>query len=370
MTGRLKRERRAERLTRGQMLFCLMSIFAMVMTFALSEVAIEAMEEGMRLCVSTVIPSLFPFMVFSELLVDSGAAKILGRCLGGGAARLFGISREGAVAVIMGFLCGFPIGSRSALSLYERGRISRGETEHILSFCNTPSSAFLISAVGVSLFGSQRLGVALYASCILSSVTVGVLGRGFFRASKRKNEFCLSASDITLESEGFIASLTRAVKDASGSILGVCAFVIFFSALVGYLRFFADGMGLSKEFTALLFGFFEMTGGVGEAARLLPGAAIACAAAITGWSGISVAFQFVGVCREHSFSLKPYFVSKLACAALNTLFTCSLVRIFDIDVSVGEGSVYSFLLLPSSPYATASLVAFAVGALCYCRRAR
>ena len=370
MTKPRKRETESERLSRSQMLFCVMSVVAMVITFAFSEVAIDAMSEGMRICAGTVIPSLFPFMVLSELLISSGAARIAGRYIGGIFARIFDISKEGSTALLLGLLCGFPIGSRSAILLYESGRISRGEVEHILSFCNSPSSAFLISAVGISLFGSQTLGMVMYGAHILSACAVGLFGRIYFKKAKKEKVFFSCCGDLESKREGFVGSLTRAVSGSAASMLTICAFVVFFSAVIGYLRFFAARVGMPHEVAALLFGFFEMTGGVSAAAGLDSSLSVPLAAAITGWSGLSVAFQFVGVCREHRFSLKPYFVSKLVCAALNTLFTCSLVRIFDIDVSVGEGSVYSFLLLPSSPYATASLVAFAVGALCYCRRAR
>ncbi len=356
-------------LSRGQILFCVMSVVAMIMTFALSDVAIEAMSEGMRICVSTVIPSLFPFMVFSELLISSGAAELVGRYLGIIFAKLFDLSREGSVALMLGFLCGFPIGSRSAISLYERGRISRGETEHILCFCNNPSSAFLISAVGVSLFGSQSIGVALYGSCILSSAVVGLFGRAYFRAKKRKNEFFHGGGNTPCRArEGFIDSLTRAVGEAAGSVMTICAFVIFFSAVIGYLRYFAQRAELPDAVSALLFGFLEMTGGVSEASRLSPEAAIIAVAAITGWSGLSVAFQFVGICKEHRFSLKPYFISKICAATLNIAFMLAFTKLFGLSACFSEGSISSFLYMPATPFATASLVLFGVGCVYYGRK--
>lgn len=63
----------------GQVFFCLMSTFCFVLILRNPDVAIEYMGRGLSLCARTVIPSLFPFMVISELMVRSGAGEALGR---------------------------------------------------------------------------------------------------------------------------------------------------------------------------------------------------------------------------------------------------------------------------------------------------
>ena len=68
--------------------------------------------------------------------------------------------------------------------MYDNGIISKKEAERVMTFCNNPGSAFVISAVGVSLFGSLKLGIILYVCVILSSVIVGAVGRLFYRGEK------------------------------------------------------------------------------------------------------------------------------------------------------------------------------------------
>ena len=131
----VKSEKKSGKMCAGQVLFCVMGTVCLVLTFIYSDEAIDAMGKGMRLCVNTVIPSLFPFLVVSEIFVASGGATLVGKLLSPVLGRIFGISGEGCVAYILGVLCGFPIGSRSAVSLYERGIIGKGELLHICSFC-------------------------------------------------------------------------------------------------------------------------------------------------------------------------------------------------------------------------------------------
>ena len=259
---------RATRLSAGQILFCVMSVAALLMTFRHSEIAISSMTGGMRLCTSTVIPALFPFMVLSELLVSSGAAELVARIFGGVFERLFGIRREGCIAFLLGVVCGFPIGTKSAVSLYENGRISRSELEHLLTFCNGPSSAFLISAVGVSLFSSREFGVMLYCVEIISAIVIGAVGRVFFSHKKRDDGEAPACSIRSQREHAGLQSVVSAVTSSASSMLYVCAFVVFFSSVTGILGVYADAAELPNAIKTVLIGFFEMTGGVSAASSL------------------------------------------------------------------------------------------------------
>ena len=89
-----KTSKKEDALSGGQLLFCIMSTLALLLTFKYSDIAIEAMSSGMKLCVTTVIPSLFPFMVLSELFVSSGASELVGKLCGKPLCALLGISKS------------------------------------------------------------------------------------------------------------------------------------------------------------------------------------------------------------------------------------------------------------------------------------
>ena len=304
------------------------------------------MSRGMALCVRTVIPSLFPFMVISELLVSTGVAQRMGKVVGRPLSRLLALSPDGAAALTLGLICGFPVGSRCALSLYERGQISRGELEHLLTFCNSPSSAFLTGAVGVGLFASEGFGILLYFTHLISSLTVGLLGKRYFAADKSHGEYCVP-SHANSARRGGASAFCGAVCDSARSMLYVSAFVIFFSAASGVLEHLIELFGAPDSLSVLLLGILEMTGGVNAAAALPSPVAPIAAAAITGWSGLSVAFQLGGLCGDRDISLKPYFISKALCALLNAaLVALALTLLGGISSLPASESVS--LLLPVS----------------------
>lgn len=306
-----------------------LSALALFLIFKYPDVAIDRMTSALELCAKTVVPSLFPFMVLSELLVSGNAIAAISPLLRRPARALFGISGEGAAAVVLGLFCGFPIGAKSAVSLYKQGRIDRSELTRLLTFSNNPSSAFLISAVGASMFKSRPLGVLLFTVSTLSALTVGIAGKYAKRkSSDRSSELYVK---LKVESKSGVDKFTGAITSSALSIIYVCAFVVFFSTLVGVLEHTLSASSLPHSTAALLFGFFELTGGMWKASQI-PKYGIYLAAAISGWSGLSVHFQIMSICSGCGISFKPYILSKLAAGLLNVIFLLILSAAIGLPV--------------------------------------
>ena len=129
-----------------------------------AEAATVGVRRGVSLCLETLLPSLFPFLVVSEWLVRSNVGEWLGRYPGRPLCRLLGLSERGAAALLLGLLCGFPVGTVAAVSYCKRGEMSEAELRRLVLFINNPGTGFLIGAVGRSLFGNEAAGVVLFLS--------------------------------------------------------------------------------------------------------------------------------------------------------------------------------------------------------------
>lgn len=333
-------------------IFASVSFLALFLILKNSELAIDYMERGMKLCVVSVIPSLFPFMVASELIVSSGAAEYIGRFLKRPFKRLFGVGGDGASAFLLGMVCGFPVGTRASLSLYKKNRISRGEFSRLICFSNVPSSAFVISAVGATLFGCRAFGIALYCITILSALIIGIILNVIYGEAEEKENDRTDAdvadkkTSHANERGGGISSFSGAVVYAANAMLGVCAFVIFFSVFTGLLGSVLEGVGVTQTAKAWLFSFFELTGGVAASAGVKPvSLAVIIAAFAVGWSGISVHFQVASFCDGVKVRFGRYILSKLLHGALNALFCWLYMRFFGNSFSFDVKSVAAFDLV-------------------------
>ncbi len=342
----MQKKREELRLSLSQFLFCLASVAAIALVLFKSDVVSPAMLAATKVCINSVIPSLFPFMVLCDIFVNSGAAEILAKVFGGLFKTVFGIGKDGSVAVLLGLVFGFPVGTKSAISLYESGRINKSELCRLLCFCNGPSSAFLIGAVGIGLFGSRDLGIVLCAAEIFSAFVIGIASRAFLNSENSEEK----ENKKTLpKCKGSASSIVDAVTSSALSMLFICAFIVFFSAVTGIVDDCAGSLGVSATVRALITGFFEMTGGVRAIASTgidRYAACLLCAAAV-GWSGMSVHFQFISLCRDTGVGYRAYFISKSLRAALDLLFVAAILRIFEGKIEFGESATSSFLAVGS-----------------------
>ena len=83
-----------------------------------------AVEEALSLCARSVIPSLFPFLVISSLLLAMGFGDLTASVLSGLMEPLFRIGGPGSAALVLGLLGGYPIGAKTAGELYQSHALS------------------------------------------------------------------------------------------------------------------------------------------------------------------------------------------------------------------------------------------------------
>ncbi len=292
-------------------------IFLFALILRSGETAIVLVRRGLSLCAERVIPALFPFMVLSALFVECGAAELVGGFFARPMARIFGISGASSGAILLGALCGFPIGAKTAVALYDRGTIDRSELEWLMTFCNNIGPAFAVSAVGTALWSSPAFGVGLYWIQLGFAMLIGLLSR-----RRGKNA---PSTPSPPPPKSLAESLTEAVSSSAVGMLTVCAYVVFFSALVGTLGLLLDRISPSAWLDALLFSLFELSSGTGAAASLAdPYSGAVLTAFAVGWGGFSVHMQVMSTAAGRGVSFRPYLFVKAAqgllCAAATAVW--------------------------------------------------
>ncbi len=309
--------------------------------------SMAAAKEGLSLCYNVIIPSLFPFFVLSSLVVELGLAAYLGRALEGLMRPLFHVSGACASAVALGFVGGYPVGAKTALSLYQSGACTRTEAERLLAFSNNSGPAFILGVVGAGVFASSSTGLLLYFTHILASICIGLLFR-FYGTEPGGRERHAAPQ---FQARRFTSALTGSITGAFLSTLNICAFVVFFTVVIrmlfrsGILGALSAGLGallapvgFSAEWAErLLTGVVELSSGVWA---LTGGGALAgrlsMAAFMLGWAGLSVHCQVLSFLGDSDLSPRTYLVGKLLHGGLSALFTALLCRVRPLDAAVSS----------------------------------
>ncbi len=328
-------------------LICLGLLAALTALVLYPAQAVDAAREGLSLCARVIAPSLFPYFVLSNLIVELGLAGKLGRLLEPVMRPLFNVGGACAAAFALGFIGGYPVGARTALTLYERGESSKEETERLLSFCNNSGPAFILGVVGAGLFSSSLVGLLLYLAHALASVCVGVLFRRW--GSRKEHAFSKRrASESAAPPRRFAPAFTGAVGAGVSSVLGICGFVIFFTVIIRLL-FLAGIIPALSHWLGLLFsplgldpcwaerlltGLIELSSGVSSLQGAPLSGSLAMAAFMLGWAGLSVHCQVLSFIGGSGLSVKSYILGKLLHGLLSAAFVALLARFLLPDAPV------------------------------------
>ena len=247
--------------------------------------AAGAVAQALDLCLTRVIPSLFPFLAVTNLLLRLGMASWLQGLFAPILRPLTGLPGVCAAPVLMGLLGGYPAGARAAAGLWEDGLITRREAELLLGFCNNCGCAFLYAYVGAGMLQSPRAGLWLIAVHALSALLAGVF---LCRLERDRGRAPLPCA-LPAEPPSLSAALSASVRGAAASMASICAFVVLFRTLADLLP---------GDLPPWALGVLELVSGT---SALAPGAAgFVSAAVITAWGGLYVHCQTLSVIGDLS----------------------------------------------------------------------
>lgn len=287
-----------------------------------SDLAAEGVREGIALCLQTVIPSLFAFMVLSGLLAGSGDGAVFApfRLL----ARAYRLPEEAAPALALGLTGGYPVGARMAAELKKAGRLTAEQGAALLCCAFGPSPAFLCG-IGEMVFGSRKVGLAVWCAVLVGSVPVGWLaGRGL-RPEERP------AVRERAEKAPFPERLVGSVLSATRAMGVICGFTVAFAALRRYLLLLPGGWG---KFAAA---FCEVSVGCMAAGEEGYMAALILVTGCCCMGGVSVWMQNACFLKGSGIPMEKFFLSRV----LHLFFSLSAVLLFERLFSMSEWAAES-----------------------------
>jgi sporulation integral membrane protein YlbJ len=310
---------------------------------------LPAVKSGLSLWANSVVPSLFPFFVSTELLMHTNIIVWCGNILNKFMKPIFNIRGEGAFAFVMGIISGYPVGAKIACNFRQNNICSKEECERLLSFTNNSGPLFIIGTVGILMFKNTTIGILLFITHLLACITVGFIFRYW---KKNKNSFTSNSSTTYFNQKKKSATfsnlgeiLAESISSSVSTILLIGGFVVIFSSIISIFK--ASGLlnSLTLIFTpifqflnidtsfiqGILTGILEITNGI----NLI--SSIACkkislniifTAFLLGFGGISVLLQVWSITSKTDLSIKPYVYGKLLHGLLAAVYTYLLMYIF------------------------------------------
>nr|WP_302111148.1 hypothetical protein [uncultured Acetatifactor sp.] len=164
-----------------------------------SQISLSYAAMGLNLWFEKMIPSLLPFMILSGIMVRLKLTDKVAMIVYPVVKPLYKIRRNVCYAMLMGFLCGFPMGARVVADLYTRQMIGKREAEFLLAFCNNIGPVYFCSFV-LPLLGRKLVLPYLFGMYGIPLLYGLALRYTAFRDLPQENGVALSRSTKNLVS--------------------------------------------------------------------------------------------------------------------------------------------------------------------------
>ncbi len=292
-----------------------------------TKTAISGAQEGIRLCLSAVIPSLLPFFFLSILLTDSltGITPRFIRFL----SRVLRIPAGSESLFLIGALGGYPTGAICVTKAYHDGLLRRRDGERMLGFCSNAGPAFLFG-IAAGAFSHAIAPWALWGFHLLGAMGAAILLPGGYYGS-------------TSLPAGKPMSLSAALQKAITIMARVCGWIVLFRLLIAFCsRWFL--WYFEAPVQVLFSGLLELTIGCTELHTVQnEGLRFILCSAMLSFGGICVTMQTMSAVG--TLGLGMYLPGKLFQCGVSTFLSALFQQFFfPVEQSMKLSPVFYLIL--------------------------
>ena len=316
----------------------------LVLLLLYPSVCVEGAKNGLLLWFNTIIPTLFSIYTGYEFNPGAWRDSCAGTYFCPACQRLFLTGPEGAYPVVLGFLCGYPMGAKAVADSLSCRRISVCQASYLLTFTNNPSPIYMLSYVAlftlkyagtwfhhcsrsVHIRCCHRICLPPYhalARCVSAVIHPpfahrqhrrkrspgrfdGIHAAGLSAQTGTQAKTIMAPPEQALEKSGLF---DRCVLSAFELLVKIGSYMILFSILAAVLTRLP---AISPLAVCILAGLLEQTTGLAllKALTLPLAQKTALAAGMICFGGLCIAAQTYSVIRPQGLSVKPYLLSKL-----------------------------------------------------------
>lgn len=305
---------------------------------------INSTISGAKLFFYNVFPSLFPFLIISNILIRYDGIKIYERLFGSILCKPIKLPSQCSIVLIISALCGYPLGAKYSTDLYEESYIDIITYKRLLNIASNASPLFIVGTVGTSMLNNRAAGYVLlfsnYVSCIFMGIITIVLTEKSSSKNKNKGSFALVNKAETTPQNNFGSVLKDSLNATVNTCLTIGSYIIIFSVLssvisknslfnllINNIPYVKPEMG--KFIKGFIIGLLEMTNGCSIISNTSTNIYYKMVAIsfLLSFSGLSIISQVYSFTYKFNISMKKYVVLKTIQGFISSLITIGAYKL-------------------------------------------
>ena len=288
----------------------LFTLLCLALLFLFPSASFEGAKKGLLLWFNVVLPTLLPFLIFSNLCVQLHITQTFSVFLYPVLKHIMPISPNGCYPIAIGLLSGYPMGAKACADMVNTGKISTEEGQFLLSFCNNASPMFLLNYLFLQSLHISKYLLIFMGIMFTSSLLCGYLYL-LLHPIKQQKEASIATSDNEASSQPtYFQILDHSIMNGFEIITKIGGYIILFSLLSNLICSYAP---FSELINAILIGVLEITTGIqyiSDSSLTFP-VKLMLATALSAFGGLSSIAQTGSVLLHSPLKLTTYVIYKL-----------------------------------------------------------
>lgn len=315
----------------SSLLIIILLIITIIIFLTIPSDIMESVTFSISIWKDSLIPSLFPFFMVSELLINYGFIELIGELFKNIMSRFFHLPGEASFVLIGSIISGFPSSSKYINELLENNQINEEEASYLLKFNHFSNPLFVIGTIGTLLLNNKNIGILILLVHIITNFIIAFLFRpkenkyqsdkislikGINKMHKKRINNNSSFSEILSN------SIFKTIKTLL-LLLGIITTFIIINTL------FKKVFNLNPFISSILSGILEMTGGIKNISLLnIPlNLKTSIITFFISFGGFSIHMQVMSILSKTNIKYLPYFVARIIHGLIASLIIFILLSI-------------------------------------------
>lgn len=282
---------------------------------------------------NNIFPSLFPFFVLSELLINYGFVELLSEIFKPLMNLLFKTRGVCSFIFIMSIISGMPSNAKYIKELYQNNLIDEKEGTKLLMFTHFSNPLFILGTVSILFLNNKNVGILILFCHYIANIIIGIIFRNYYPTKENNTKINFQKAILAMHNKrisnnkSFGNILTNSLINTINTLLLILGVITFFLVITTIIN---CNINLSLYHQSILNGIFEITQGLKSISNLPISLKIktTICTMIISFGGLSGHMQIMSILSDTKIKYLPFLFARIIHALISGTLIYFLFNIF------------------------------------------